>query len=243
VRTLAEIRAGFTALPEIGIADWLAGRRPLVLAPHPDDESLGCGGMIAAACAAGLHPVVIILTDGAASHPGSREFPPEKLRDLREAEAARATALLGLPPANLRFLRQPDTRLANAGPTFDALIDDIISIGQALGCGMIVGPWAGDPHCDHQAAACLASAAAARTGWALRSYPVWGWLRDGAETFVEPRAGGWRLDIAAQLEAKQRAIAAHVSQYGALITDSPAGFRLPAALLSLFAQPFEVFIA
>jgi LmbE family N-acetylglucosaminyl deacetylase len=243
MRTLAEIRAGFLALPEIGIRPWLAGRRPLVLAPHPDDESLGCGGMIAAACAFGLHPVVIILTDGAASHPGSRKFPPARLRDLREAEAARATEFLGLPSDHLHFLRQADTRLAGTGPAFDSLVRDIAEIGQRQGCGMIVGPWAGDPHGDHQAAASLAEAAAARTGWPLRSYPVWGWLRDGADHFDEPRRAGWRLDIAAQLNAKQRAIAAHVSQYGNLIDDSPAGFRLPDSLLAVFARPFEVFIA
>jgi LmbE family N-acetylglucosaminyl deacetylase len=243
VRTLSNIRAGFLTLPETGIGPLLGGRRPLVLAPHPDDESLGCGGMIAAACAAGLHPVVIVLTDGAASHPGSLEFPPERLRALREAETARATALLGLPARHLHFLRQPDTRLTGAGPAFAALVGRIVEIGRRQGCGMIVGPWAGDPHCDHEAAARLAGAAAAQAGWRLVSYPVWGWLRDGGETFDEPRTGGWRLDITAYRDAKQAAIAAHVSQYGDLIKDSPAGFRLPADLLAVFARPFEVFIA
>ncbi len=242
MRTLDDIRAGFLALPKIGIEPWLGGRRPLVLAPHPDDESLGCGGMIAGACASGLAPEVVVLTDGAASHPGSRDFPPARLRAVREAEAARATAMLGLPARRLHFLRQADTRLAGAGPDFEGLVERIAGIGRQVGCGLVVGPWAGDPHCDHEAAALLAAAVAARGGWALRSYPVWGWLRDGAAVFDEPRIGGWRLDIARHLEAKQRAIEAHVSQYGGLITDSPAGFRLPAALLAVFARPFEVFI-
>jgi LmbE family N-acetylglucosaminyl deacetylase len=243
LRTLTEIRAGFASLPAISVVPWLAGRRPLVLAPHPDDESLGCGGMIAAACASGLDPVVVILTDGAASHPGSREFPPARLRRLRETEAARATALLGLPPRHLHFLRQADTCLPSAGPVFEQLAGQIVGIGQRHGCGMIVGPWAGDPHGDHEAAALLAAAAAAQSGWDLCSYPVWGWLRDGAERFDEPRIGGWRLDITAYAQAKQQAIAAHVSQYGGLIKDSATGFQLPGALLAVFARPFEVFIA
>jgi len=241
--TLAEIRARFANFQETQIVPWLAGRRPLVLAPHPDDESLGCGGMIAAACAMGLHPVVLILTDGAASHPNSREFPPDRLRHVREIEAVQATALLGLPEQNLHFLHQPDTRLPRAGPAFAALVAQITAIGRRQDCGMIVGPWAGDPHCDHEAAAIIAAAVAAKTGWPLCSYPVWGWLRAGDDIFDETRNHGWRLDITAHQDAKQRAIAAHVSQYGGLITDSPDGFCLPAELLEVFRQPFEVFIA
>jgi hypothetical protein len=42
---------------------------------------------------------------------------------------------------------------------------------------------------------------------------------------------------------KRRAIAAHESQYGALITDSPHGFQLPAELLAIFERDFEVFVA
>jgi LmbE family N-acetylglucosaminyl deacetylase len=243
MRTLAEIRAGFSTLPETQAELWLAGRRPLVLAPHPDDESLGCGGMIASACALGLPPAVIILTDGAASHPDSHDYPPNRLREVREAEAVRATAMLGLASENLHFLHQPDTKLPGAGPAFDDLTERIAAIGRRHECGFVAGPWAGDPHCDHEAAARLASEVAAKTGWPLCSYPVWGWLRNGAEIFDEPRAGGWRLDISAHQAAKQRAIAAHVSQYGGLITDSPKGFRLPEALLDVFRQPFEIFIA
>jgi hypothetical protein len=44
------------------------------------------------------------------------------------------------------------------------------------------------------------------------------------------------------LELKRRAIAAHASQYSGLITDDPRGFRLPADLLSVFEQPYEVFL-
>jgi len=210
-------------------AELLRGRRPLILAPHPDDESLGCGGLIAAAGTIGLAPEVVILTDGAASHPGSRTHPPRHLAALREAEARAALAILGLPAANAHFLRQPDTALAVDG----ALIDRLVEIGS--GCGMVIGPWAGDPHCDHEAAAQIAQAVAIRTGMTLLSYPVWGRLREDVPA-------GLRLDISAQLEVKTRAIAAHESQYGALITDSPEAFALPEDLLAIFAQPYEIYL-
>ncbi len=221
----------------------LAGRRALILAPHPDDESLGCGGLIAAACENGLAPVVVILTDGAASHPGSQQYPPAALRMLREREAGQAARHLGLPPQNLYFLRAPDTELPAAGAEFDKYVQRLAEIGQAHRCGIVLGPWLGDPHCDHAAAARMAAALAARAGWALLSYPVWGWLRPADDLFDEPRAQGWRLGIAAQRARKAQAIAAHRSQYGGLIQDSPEGFILPAALLRVFARDFEVYIA
>ena len=91
----------------------------MVLAPHPDDESLGCGGMIAAACEAGTPPVVVFITDGAASHPGSRRFDATARRDIREQEARRAAAVLGLAEDRLVFLRLPDGAAPHEGPAFD----------------------------------------------------------------------------------------------------------------------------
>jgi hypothetical protein len=66
---IGEILENFLELPEVGIVTFLGGRRQLVLALHPDGESLGCGGLIAAACNTGLVPAVVVLTNGAASHP------------------------------------------------------------------------------------------------------------------------------------------------------------------------------
>lgn len=230
---MEDIRAGWAALPIASLSEILAGRRALILAPHADDESLGCGGLIATACAAGMPPIVAILTDGAASHPGSAAYPPERLRALREAEAGAAMAALGLPEKNLFFLRFPDTKLADF---IDQAVAHISALARAQHCGLLIAPWAGDPHADHEAAAAIAAAGALPVLY----YPVWGWLR--RDDFAEPARPGWRLDISESVQRKQRAIAAHASQYGGLIEDSPAGFQLPAELLSVFAQDFEVYL-
>jgi len=243
MRTVSHILAGFMALPETNIETVLEGQRALILAPHADDESLGCGGLIAAASAAGIAPIVVILTDGAASHPGSLAFPPERLRMVRAAEAVRATGLLGLPSINLHFMRQRDTQLSASGPEFEAITATLLEIARTQYCGLVIAPWAGDPHCDHEAAACIAEAVTRRAHLCLLSYPVWGWLRDHSDLLDEPRHHGWRLNISAQQEVKKRAIAAYKSQYGDLIVDSPDGFRLPDTLLAIFERPFEVFIA
>jgi LmbE family N-acetylglucosaminyl deacetylase len=243
MRAISEILAAFEALPVTDIGALLRGRRPLILAPHPDDESLGCGGLIAAACAAGIAPIVVILTNGAASHPGSKTWPPGKLAALRELEASQAVQYLGLPDQNLFFFRQPDAALAAEGDLFDMLVARAGMLGEQNGCSLVIGPWAGDSHCDHEAAARIAAAVAERNGWTLLSYPVWGWLRDQNSVVDEDRQHGWRLNIAAHLHHKNQAIAAHVSQYGELITDSPDAFRLPETLLEIFSRPFEVFLA
>ncbi len=231
------------ALPAADVRVVLEGRRALILAPHADDESLGCGGLIAAACAAGIAPVVVILTDGAASHPGSRIFPPARLREVREAEARYAVSLLGLPAENLYFLRYPDTKLPAFGPEFITAVEKLLEITKTHTCAVVIGPWAGDQHGDHRAAARMAYRVAYYASLKLLSYPVWGWLRVGTDMWDEPRHSGWRLNISAYLRVKRKAIAAHQSQYRDLIQDSPNGFRLPTDLLVVFERPFEVFIA
>ena len=75
----ADVLARMASLPFADVAT-IAGSGPiLVLAPHPDDESLGCGGLIAQACAAGIEVHVAILTDGSMSHPNSAAFPAQRL--------------------------------------------------------------------------------------------------------------------------------------------------------------------
>src|SRR5947199_6892968 len=100
------------ALRSLLVADYdvITGGEPvLVLAPHADDESCGCGGLIAEASARGRPIAVAALTDGTGSHPHSRAYPPAKLAALREGEAREAVSALGLAPDRIRFLGLPDT--------------------------------------------------------------------------------------------------------------------------------------
>ncbi len=85
--------------------------RTLVLAPHPDDESLGCGGTLALLRRAGFTVHVVFITDGTQSHPHSPSYPAERLRDLREAEALEALRELGVSATDTTFLRLPDRHM------------------------------------------------------------------------------------------------------------------------------------
>jgi LmbE family N-acetylglucosaminyl deacetylase len=242
VRRADALRRIWRALPR-GTLDIVTGpRNALILAPHPDDESLGCGGLIAACCRAGRPPIVAILTDGGMSHPGSKAYPRERLVRLREAEARDAASVLGLPPDRLMFLREPDTNAPRAGDAFDRVVMRLIGLVDRFDCSAILAPWRFDPHCDHEAAAIIAAEVAMRLRIRHLAYPVWGWTLPPDHVVDAGTPSGWRLDIACHLARKLKAIAAHRSQYGELINDDPSGFRLPPGLLRAFAYRFETFL-
>jgi LmbE family N-acetylglucosaminyl deacetylase len=216
----------------------------MILAPHPDDESLGCGGLIAAACAMGLPPVVVFLTDGAGSHQGSRSFPPDRLRAIRQQEALTALALLGVPAERIASLDYPDGALPAFGAAADLINAQLAQLAQVWDCELVLAPWIEDPHCDHQAAARLAEALSARQKLQLWSYSVWGWLLPAAAPVrAVPGPGGYRLCIAPQLALKRRAIGAHRSQHGDLIVDAQTAFVLPPELLEVAMRPYEIYFS
>lgn len=230
------------ALPVRDISALTGDGRVMVLAPHPDDESLGCGGFIAEACGRGHKPLVAVLTDGAGSHPNSQSFPRERLVQLRAGEARQALAELGLSSENVLFLGQPDTAAPHSGPAFESLLDEVTEICRAAEIRTILAPWRHDPHCDHEAAHLLIKAVTRKAGLRHVAYPVWGWTLPTSQKLDGPVPVGMRLDIARHLSAKRRAIAAHRSQWSGLISDDPSGFQLPADLLVVFERPFETFL-
>ena len=238
----SDFLAGAEALPFADLAAITGGRGLLVVAPHPDDESLGCGGVMAEACARGVPVRLLVLSDGAGSHPNSRAFPPGRLRALREQETLAAAAELGLPAENVRFLRLPDTRVPSRGPEAETAAAAIAAEAAACDAGAVLVTWRHDPHCDHEAAAALVELARPRmTGRRILAYPVWGWaLPDGTEVGPEPR--GCRIDMSAHLAAKARAVACHRSQTSGLIADDPDGFRLDDTMLARAARPFEILL-
>ncbi|WP_051625711.1 PIG-L deacetylase family protein [Kozakia baliensis] len=238
----AALHTAWENLPLADLND-IAPGRTLVLAPHPDDESLGCAGFIAESCARGILPIVVIATDGAASHPQSKNWPPERLVRQRRQEAQNALTKLGLPTENLFFLNLPDSHAPVSGPDFEKSVDTLIDLAKEHRCATFLTTSRHDPHCDHEAAWLMASEAAKRLSRTLLTYPVWSWTLPPETQLDDTMPSGWRLSIETHLSTKQAAITAHESQYGRLIDDDPSGFVLPENLLSRVVRPYEVFIA
>ncbi len=240
--TAGDFLARAEALPFGTLADVTGGGGVVVVAPHPDDESLGCGGLIAAARASGVSVRVVVISDGAGSHPNSASYPMARLRDLREAETREAMLEVGLADSEIRFLRLPDRFVPCRGPEAEAACDAIVAAVAECEAGAVCVTWARDPHCDHVAAAAIVDAARARLGETrVWSYPVWGWtLPPGTDVGDAPR--GLRLDITRHLAAKTAAVARHCSQTTDLIADDPHGFRLTPAMLAHFARPYEILL-
>ena len=80
----------------------------LIVAPHPDDETLGCGGAIALLRQLNVSVKVLIVSDGTKSHPNSLTYPPPALKELRERESLAALAILGVASEAVTFLGMPD---------------------------------------------------------------------------------------------------------------------------------------
>ncbi|WP_210114419.1 PIG-L deacetylase family protein [Hymenobacter elongatus] len=217
----------------------------LIIIPHPDDESLGCGGLLALLRQAGEPVHTVLVSDGTMSHPNSRKFPAAARQALREAELREALAILGVATSDTLLMRLPDGAVpttARAG--FAEAVGRLRAHLEQTKPATLLVPWRRDPHPDHRATSQIAAAALRTLAVPPRvlEYVVWAWERAAPDDLPRPEeAQGWRLNIESVLARKQQAIAAHRSQLTNLIDDDPTGFQLSDHMLAHFAQPFEVY--
>lgn len=213
----------------------------LILAPHPDDEVIGCGGLIAQAQAQGRVAHLVFLSDGArgSSDPACRGA---TLAAAREREAHAAARVLNVPPERLHFFRLPDRSVPSTGGEFDAVVDALANMLRLNAIGTILTTTDDDPHPDHKAACRIAQAAAIRSGARLLCFPVWTWRIPRNRSVPNRGLRGSRLDVRPQLDLKRAALAAHASQV-ADGPERPVASEAGAVLFQLATLPFETYIA
>ena len=177
----------------------LRGERLLVLAPHPDDEVIACGGLIAQHLDENRAVRVVVATDGSEAAATSS---PAEYRSLREEESRRGLALLG-EPVGLHFLRVPDRTLSD--DVAPALRQHLVEFKPDLIC--VPAPI--EIHPDHLALS------RAFCGLIQKDPTLFADLADARVAFYEvsqtlrPNA---LVDITAVAERKYAAVGAHRSQ-------------------------------
>lgn len=224
-------------LPEIDLASLLGdSARLVVVAPHPDDEVLGCGGMIAAAIQAGVEVLVISLTDGEAAYLDDPVWPPQRLAPIRRGELLNAVRALGGGADDIAHVGIADGHVA-------ACVDRAIAaLAQVRRRDTVLVTWASDGHPDHEAAAQAAQQVCARMGARLIQYPIWcwHWANPDSADFLRHRAR--RFSLSASDQARKRAaLSAFATQIGTS-NPPPASPILPPHVLARFQRPYEVYL-
>ncbi|NYG07374.1 LmbE family N-acetylglucosaminyl deacetylase [Phycicoccus badiiscoriae] len=216
------------------------------MAPHPDDETLGCGARLAMARAAGVEAHVVVLSRGEAGQ--DSEGGHGSLPELRARELGEAMRTLGVPPDHLLQWDFPDGSLSSfteeIAVRLAGLIDEAAPDDVYVTCVQ-------ESHPDHAAAAEATRLALARTSCRPRllEYPIWLWtdwplsrrhargakgLRELLRMLAERTAEA--VDTASVGSAKEAALAAYRSQHG----DEKGQRGLPESILRDAARPREL---
>lgn len=214
-------------------------RSAIIFSPHPDDESLGCGGTIIRKTRSGAAVTLVYMTDGSGSHD---LISRDELKAIRKNESLHASRVLGV--ASTHFLDFEDQRLSeNAG----AACERVTELLEKDKPEDIFIPYRGEPvrqAVDHVAATniVLSALRRIRRNIVVWEYPVWFWLHwpwvslrqgeaaikavdvlrntvhdfFGIRAFLDLR---YSVRITDVLEQKKAALAQHRSQMEQIIPD------------------------
>ncbi|MBO3095593.1 PIG-L family deacetylase [Cellulomonas dongxiuzhuiae] len=193
--------------------------RTVVVAAHPDDETLTAGGLLAELAAAGRPADVVVVSDGAASHPGSPTLDPTALARRRVDEVRHAVEILS-PASDVTLLGHPDGGLREVRDRVAADLRAVLTAGAPV--ATLVTTWRGDGHRDHRVLAEVCAELADELGCTLAEAPLWLWHWATPEHPAVPWDDLRALPLSDHaVVLKQRAVAAHTSQVQPL-SDHPA---------------------
>ena len=208
----------------------------LVIAPHHDDETFGCGGVIALKRQAHIPVNVLVMTDGRQSHGHIAGVDLNQMIETRKRELLAACEILGVSSDNIHFLNLPDQGVYRLTPEqHQQAVRQVAELILSLRPQEIYVNHRTDRHPDHEAVFCIVSDAIAQASITIElyQYPIWLIWKGPYRWTVHPEdfKGARQLDVRDVQQQKDRAIAAYSSQHEIL----PGGF------LEQFTQGFELF--
>jgi LmbE family N-acetylglucosaminyl deacetylase len=199
----------------------------LVIAPHPDDETLGAGGLIATLRQRGVPVNVVAVTDGENAHGNDAS-----LGILRREEQENALQLLGVEREAISRFRLPDSHISEYEETLIEVLTPLVSKNTH-----VLAPWVGDFHPDHEACGRVARRVSDQIGAQLTYYLFWTWHRGTPRLLDGVNLVRFPLGQKAR-EAKTSALRCHRSQLHHASGDP----ILPAELLGPVWRLYEVFV-
>lgn len=227
---------GIGFLPAVTAAELVPPRcRAIIVAPHPDDEVLACGGLLQLLRAQGTHTILLAVTDGDASHPGSALLSPTDLARLRPQETVAAMRALDVAPHILRA-RIGDGQVGVAMADLHNLLLQLLQPGD-----VVFTTWRKDGHPDHEACGLAASLATRSRQAKLIEMPVWSWHWATPGDRRLPWRHARRLDLDPDiLHRKRQAVDCFQTQlHGDASSGQPA--ILPPHVLERLLHPYEIY--
>lgn len=152
----------------------------VIIAPHPDDEAIGCAGLIQALLERGTPPHVIILTGGEGSHRGCCDTSVEDIMTARHQLTLDAAATLGLPESYIHCLSYPDGGVFLEHPETDRFRELLVQLSPKA----LFVPHHDEGWSDHLQAAEITNLLMADKDVSIYEYCVWMWYYNV-----------WRLDF------------------------------------------------
>lgn len=209
-------------------------KRTVIIAPHPDDEVIGCGGLITRMVAEGNAPHVIILTGGEGSLGKDCDVNPEKIVNARRGLTRKAIAELGLPIENIHEFNLGDGRI---GDSPEQQLEEIRECLASLNPDTLLLPHWGEGWRDHVVVKSLFTDNLPG-GCEVWEYCVWMWYYNVWRGLDWRNAAVVRLTPGEQSK-KNRAIDAYITPL------SPCGRPWSGDLPSLFIKahrgPIELY--
>lgn len=215
-----------------------ADKRAVIVAPHPDDEILGSGGLLQLLYHEKRPLLLISVTNGSSCHYYSKHWNARRLGIIRSLESAEALNRLGLPHSTLKWIHGgfPDAQLAQHEQELQRFLSTYLQPSD-----VVFTTWRKDGHSDHEAAARATLQACRMIGAQCYEMPIWAWHWAVPEDPRIPWQRARKILLDHNTQARKRhAIQAFASQLYAA-PESTQGPKLTPTKLQRLQQPFELF--
>ena len=231
--------SGLQDMPRLEITKSFAPhQRVCIFAPHPDDEIIGCGGLLQQLTANGNPIVLIHVTNGTQSHPNSTIYTQEKLNTIRPQESMKALAVLGVAhQVTTVALNLADGEVFAQQEQFHQKLSTIIQADDIL-----ITTFMRDGHPDHEATGQVVASFAKQQHLACYQVLIWAWHWAKPADNRIPWHCAMRVDLTTeQLQRKIEAITCFESQ---ITIDDSTGSPpiLSAQAIARISQPWEVYL-